>query len=199
MSQTIEAQPVARLDSLTSNERSYEIVDGREVELPPMSAFDTRISFRLAKELDNAADERDLGQAVVEMLFRFAPKRPQRKPDAAYVSFQRWPRHRRIPRQNAWSVVPDLVVEVISPSDIADNVIDRVTEFFGSGVNMVWVVWPTVKLVYIYTSPTQVRIIGVDGELDAEPLLPGWRWPVTELFGPDDEEPAAAPPTNGDS
>jgi Uma2 family endonuclease len=199
MSQTIDAPPVARLDSLMSNERSYEIVNGQEVELPPMSAFESLLSFRIAKELDDAAEDRGLGQAVMEMLFRFGPNRPQRKPDAAYVSFQRWPRQRRVPRQNAWAVVPELIVEVISPSDNADAVIDRVTEFFGSGVSMVWVVWPTVKQVYIYTSPTQVRIIEVGGELDAEPLLPGWRWPVAELFGPDDEEPASIPAANGDS
>src|SRR5207253_10676741 len=137
----VEAPPVAQLNALMNNERSYEIVNGQEVELPPMSAFESLLCFRIAKELDDAGRDRDLGQAVNEMLFRFAPNRPQRKPDAAYISFQRWSRNRRVPRQNAWAVTPELVVEVISPSDIADAVIDRVTEFFGSGVSMVWVVW----------------------------------------------------------
>src|SRR5260370_1116742 len=166
------------MSTLTLDKPIYEIVNGQEVEPPPMSALESLLSFRIAKELDDAGDERDCGRGIMEMLFRFTPNRPQRKPDAAYVSFQRWPRHQRIPRQNAWSVIPEIAVEIVSPSDIADAVIDRVSEFFGSGVSMVWVVWPTVRQVYIYTSPTQVRIIGADGELDAEPLLPGWRWPA---------------------
>ena len=198
MIQTIARPPLTQSKPIIFDEPKYEIVDGQEVELPPMSAYESAISLRFAREVGNFADDHDCGQSAMEMLFRFAPNRPQRKPDAAYVSFQRWPRNRPIPRQNAWAVTPELVVEVISPNDIADAVIDKVAEYFGSGVSIVWVVWPTVKQVYIYTSPTQVRLIGADGVLDAEPILPGWRWPVAELFGPDDEEPAPTPSTNGD-
>jgi Uma2 family endonuclease len=187
------------MSTLILDEPQYEIVDGQEVELPPMSAFESEISSRLLREMGNAADNMNRGRAVMEMLFRFAPYRQQRRPDTAYVSFQRWPKNRRVPRQNAWAVIPELVAEIVSPSDIADALIDKVNEYFGSGVSMVWVVWPTVKQVYIYSSPTELRIIGADGILDAEPILPGWRWPVAELFGPDEEEPANETSANGDS
>ena len=51
------------------------------------------------------------------MLFDLTPVQRQRRPDVAFVSYNRWPRQRRVPRTEAWEVVPNLVVEVVSPTD----------------------------------------------------------------------------------
>ena len=49
----------------------------------------------------------------------------QRRPDAAFVSFDRWPKAWRIPQANAWDVVPDLAVEVVSPTNLAEEIPTR--------------------------------------------------------------------------
>ena len=65
----------------------------------------------------------DLGQAVVEVLFRLrSHPNLQRRPDLAFVSFDRWPGASGRPRSNAWEVVPDLVVEVVSPTNLAEEI-----------------------------------------------------------------------------
>ena len=128
------------------------------------------------------------------MLFRLAlPDSPERRPDVAFVSYQRWPHSRKIPRTPAWEVTPDLAVEVVSPSNEAGKVLAKVREYFRAGVQVVWVVWPATEEVYVYESPTRIRVLERTDELEGGTLLPGFRLPVATLF----EEDAAAETKNG--
>src|SRR5207244_2037726 len=103
--------------------------------------------------------------------------------DVAFVSDERWPRARRVPDDAAWDVVPDLAIEVVSPSNIANEVVAKVGEYFRAGVQRVWVVYPKQPLVYVYESPTAaIRVLRVGDELDGAPLLPGFRLPLATLF-----------------
>ena len=120
----------------------YEIIDGERVELPPMSAYAGRVSFRIAATINQFANANQLGEVVHEGLFKLALDRDRnRRPDAAFVSFERWPRDRGMPiAGNAWEVTPDLVVEVVSPSDRVDELKEKIVEYFQAGVRQVWVV-----------------------------------------------------------
>jgi Uma2 family endonuclease len=106
-----------------------------------------------------------------------------RRPDAAFVSFKRWAKNRPLPRDaDAWDVVPDLTVEVVSPTDVAEQLQEKIDEYFRAGVSLVWVVYPLRSQVYVYQSPTQVRILTAADELDGGALLPDFRLSLSELF-----------------
>jgi len=170
----------------------YEVVDDKEVELPPMGAYDVWLATELVIHLGTFARRHQLGRAVQELLFDLGPTvRRKRRPDVAFVSYERWPRQRRVPRTEAWEVVPNLVVEVVSPSDRGNDIVDKVAEYFHVGVACVWVVFPSQEQVYIYESPSRVRILTRADELHGEPVLPHFRLPLTALF---DEVEEAEPP-----
>ena len=170
----------------------YEMVDGKVVELGPMGAHEIWLATELVVYLRNFARQHQLGRAVQEMLFDFtAMVQRKRRPDVAFVSYERWPQQRPVPHAEAWEVVPNLVVEVISPSDKGNDILDKVAEYFRMGVECVWVIFIFQKLVYIYESPTQVRILTHADELYGEPVLPHFRLPLATLF--EDIE-AAEPP-----
>jgi Uma2 family endonuclease len=165
----------------------YEVVNGRRVELPPMGAFETDVASELGAYLRQFARSR-FGRAVNEMLFLLDTQADlQRRPDVALVSYQRWPRHRRVPSTNAWAVVPELAVEVISPSNTASEVLVKIGEYFRAGTQLVWVVYPREELVYVYTSPTAIRVLDRSGALDGGTVLPEFRLPLAELFEPVEE------------
>ena len=166
----------APLDSL------YEVIDGRRVEKPPMAADSVWIASILVRELGTFARTHELGRVVCEMLFHLQANRPHRRPDVAFVSYERWPRDRKLPRVDPWDVVPDLAIEVVSPTNSAAEVLARVGEYFHAGVQRVWVVYPSESFVYVYASPTEVQILQRGDELDGAPLLPGFRLPLTDLF-----------------
>lgn len=173
-------EPISNLDP----EAFYEIHDGAYVELPPMSVFSAWVIGQLSGFLNRFATEHGLGYVVPEMLFDFGPAfRHNRRPDVAFVSFDRWPRDRRISRARAWAVVPDLVVEVVSPNDPAEDLIDKLDEYFRAGVRCAWVVYPSQSLIHVYESLTTVRGFGPDDEVEGAPALPGFRLKAAELFG----------------
>ena len=163
----------------------YEVVDGRVVETLPMGALEGWIASGLSFALGLIARPNQLGREVVEVLFLIDPARGlRRRADVAFVSAERWARDRPIPRgETAWDVVPDLAVEVNIPSNYADEVIDKIAEYFRVGVRLVWAVYPSQNLVYAYESPRSVRILGVGDDLEGGPVLPGFRMPLATLFG----------------
>ncbi|MCI0703590.1 MAG: Uma2 family endonuclease, partial [Planctomycetia bacterium] len=73
-------------------------------------------------------------------------------------------------------------VEVISPTDKAFDVIDKVREYFAGGVQQVWHIYSNVELVFVFTSPTQVRVLTRADELTGDPVVPGFRMALADLF-----------------
>jgi Uma2 family endonuclease len=170
----------------------YEVVDDQIVELGPMGAHEIWLATELVIHLGTFLRQHQLGRAVQEMLFDFtAMVQRKRRPDVAFVSYERWPRQRRVSHAEAWEVVPNLAVEVISPSDKGDDILDKVAEYFRIGVECVWVIFTSQEQVYIYESPTQVRILTRADELYGEPVLLHFRLPLAALF---EEVEAAEPP-----
>jgi Uma2 family endonuclease len=106
-----------------------------------------------------------------------------RRPEISFVSFARWPAGRPMSlTAEAWDVVPDLAVQVISPKDLAGELVCKIAEYFQAGVRLVWVVYPTHRLVYVYERSNQVRVLMKSDTLDGGHVLPGFRLPLDRLF-----------------
>jgi Uma2 family endonuclease len=176
--------PTGPVDSL------YEVIDGQRVELPPMGVFATSIASEVLFRLSVFVREQKLGWVDGEMLFELPRVSRQRRPDVSYVSYSRWPRNKPLPRAASWLVAPDLAVEVVSPTDLAVALVDKVHEYFQAGVRGVWVVWPNVQQVYVYQSPVEVAVVPATGVLSGADILPGFQLPVASLFEERVEQPA---------
>jgi Uma2 family endonuclease len=171
----------------------YEVVDGQIFENPPMGAQGSILASFLQGLMDPIARSNGLGRVATETLFLIDRTRKlKRRPDLAFVSDQRWPLRRRVPDTEAWDVIPDLAVEVVSESNSANSVVIKIEEYFQSGVRAAWVIYPVVSKVYVYDSPTRVRILQVGDELDGGDVLPGFRVALSTLFKDGDEEPEPA-------
>jgi Uma2 family endonuclease len=83
----------------------------------------------------------------------------------------------------AWNVVPNLAVEIVSPSNSMKEVIGKVQEYFSAGVESVWVILPENEQVHVFDSPTSSRILARGDELTGEPVLPGFCLSLTDFFG----------------
>jgi Uma2 family endonuclease len=170
---------------------SFEVVNGVRVE-KTMSFYEQFIGNYLHEVLAPFCRANGLGWAVSDSTFRMPGSRNDRRPDVAFVSFARWPRERGIPRARAIAVAPDLAVEVVSPTDVMFDVIEKLHEYFRCGVRQVWLVLSHVEQVYVYTSPAAVRILSRGDTVTDGDLLPGFAVPVGDLFPPAEEEPTKA-------
>lgn len=76
--------------------------------------------------------------------------------------------------------IPDIVVEVVSPSDSASNVEDKVALYLEAGVQSVVVVWPRLRRVTVRTRLGDSSLGAGDHLAFAD--LPGVRIAVDEIF-----------------
>ena len=192
MTSTTGSDQVAASISLANGEDSlYELVNGQRVEKPFMSVYGIRIAFLLARYLDVFAEANKLGRVVVEAIFGLPLSRglQQRRPDAAFVSYQRWSKDRPLPHTDPWLVVPNLAIEAISKSDSGEEILAKIQEYFEAGVELVWIIFPIQRLVYVYESPTYPQVRTETEELDGGTVLPGFKLPVATLFDEETETP----------
>jgi Uma2 family endonuclease len=176
--------PAEQGTAWVKNVERYEVINGVRVEREPMGAFETVLASWLCFLINSFAAGKKLGLAVNEVLFVLNASRDlKRRPDVAYVSYGRWP-SAVIERAPAWNVVPDLAVEIVSPSNLAEEIDNKITDYFQSGVRLVWVFYPDSGRGYVYRSLTQVSILERTDTLDGGEVLPGFRYPLPNCTKP---------------
>lgn len=165
-----------------SDDSLYEIINGERREIEPMGAVQAVLASILAESAGPFARRNRIGIFVTEVLFVLdAEQRLQRRPDAALIPYAKWP-EASIPSSNAWNVIPDWTVEVVSSTNFAEEIETRIIDFFTAGVRLAWVIFPATQRVYVYTGPKALRVFDRGDELDGGEVLPGWRLPAAELF-----------------
>lgn len=178
-----EPTPDALRAALSEPDALYEIVDGQIVEVPGMSVYASVIARRLMEAIRAAARPARLGAAMIETMFILdAEKNLRRRPDVAFVSTERWPFARPLPTEGDFEVVPDLVIEVVSPQDRGGEIAKKTREYFRHNVRQVWIVLPETREIAIYRSPKTIEVFEEGDEFTAEDLLPGLRIRMDDLF-----------------
>lgn len=178
----LAVHPPLAARSLDSDEL-YEVVNGQRVEISPMGAWAGTIATELLFFLQTFAKPGKLGVPLLEVLFHMRPDLPQRRPDLTFVARERWPLP-AVPTEDppALEVVPNLAVEVVSPTNTAAEVFGKMQEYFNAGVQLVWVIYPLQRSIQVFESPKQSRVLREGDELDGGTVLPGFRLSVSDLF-----------------
>ncbi len=101
-----------------------------------------------------------------------------RRPDLAYFSIDQI----NICLSAKEGLIPAFVIEVVSPTDDAIKVEEKLIEYFKCGVQVVWHVYPENEVVYVYTSRKNVKICTEDDLCSAQPVLPDFELSVNDLF-----------------
>ena len=103
-----------------------------------------------------------------------------REPDVAYFSAEKMPPGVRV--EGYAEVVPDLIVEVVSPNDSLSEVNDKALMWLSYGVRLVWVVNPPTRSVDVYREGRTVATLTESGALDGLDTLPGFTCAVSDVF-----------------
>jgi Uma2 family endonuclease len=162
----------------------YEVVNGQVVE-KTVSAKSTYFTTELQYFLGNYVREKRLGKVFGEMLFAMPDRfEHDRRPDLMYVSAAKWPLDQVPSDDRAWDIVPDLCVEVVSPTDSVVDLMEKIDEYFEAGVKAVWVVYPLKQRIDCYSSTDQFVRLRRTETLRGDPVIPGFELPLSELFLP---------------
>lgn len=137
------ASPTTRLMSFAEFEQlpetprgfRYELRHGEPVQMPPPNRTRYLVQLRMQQFLSNAAG--NAGVVGTEMPFRPLPEFEYWQADVAFVSRTRWD---QIPGERHLDGAPDLVIEVLSPSNTAAEMLDRRNLCLENGSREFWLV-----------------------------------------------------------
>jgi Uma2 family endonuclease len=99
-------------------------------------------------------------------------------PDVAFVSRERV----SVVTSNYWAIAPDLVVEVISPSEREREVKKKTQQWLGFGVRLVWLVKPKSTGLSRLHRVNSDEVLTVNEVLTGEEVVPGFEISVTSIF-----------------
>ncbi len=191
MRMTVIAKPEAQkkiwteeeLQSLPDNGFMYEVVDG-ELVMSPKNKFDhENICAALLTAMRTFVKAQKLGVVLGSSAGYWMFNRNCRAPDISFIPKERLLRLGFSPRSRKFFPgAPDLAVEVLSPSNTRAEIDARLRDFFASGTQITWIIDPDTESAEVCHSLTQRTLIGPGGELDGEHLLPGFHYPIADLF-----------------
>lgn len=171
---------------LRPDEKEFEIVGGNLVERH-VGHETSYINAVISSLLMSFVRSRRLGYVYdSEAGYQCFPDDPHklRRPDVSFIAAGRLPGNQN--PAGYCRIRPDLVVEVISPNDLADEVDHKLLDYESAGVPLVWVIYPRSRRVEIHRpahSPLgRIARLGESDTISGEDVLPGFSCRVGEFF-----------------
>jgi Uma2 family endonuclease len=175
---------VDELLALPDDGYTYEVVEGVMVRMAGSGNRATRLGLDLGAELRAFVRPRRLGAVTgADGVYKFPGAETGLVPDVGYYPAARLAEI--VDEDRPTPFAPDLAIEVASPDQTPRALAAKVRRYLGAGARLVWVVWPQSEHIDVWhagvlTGP--VRALTVNDSLDGEDVIPGFSYPVADLF-----------------
>jgi Uma2 family endonuclease len=162
--------------------RGFEMIDGELVEMPDMGVESSHVAgeiFGFIREWNRTARH---GVALTsEAPFACFPGDPRktRKPDVSFIVCD--PLTFQAPR-GSYTSAPDLIIEVLSPSNTMTDIAERVDDFLAAGMKLAWVIDPVLRTALIHYPDDTIKKVRDGGMLSGESVLPGFTLPLADVL-----------------
>jgi Uma2 family endonuclease len=163
----------------SSNHSLYELIDGTLVQ-KAMSYKASVVAIAIGRILGFFISKYRLGLVSGADGF-FNLQSSTRGPDVAFVARDRLPGG-VFPTQVYPKITPNLVVEVLSPGNAKAEMARKRLDYFHAGVQVVWMVDCANRSVAVFTSPSDVRVLGEEEVIDGGEAVPGFIARVGDFF-----------------
>ncbi len=170
--------------------RPYELIDGEKVYKMSNGYDHIELSQLIYDALYDYLKAHPFGRVYKEATFVLPDRADStwvtgsRIPDVMVVSQEKINHYKMIKPQRSgypFIIIPDLVVEVVSPTDKFDDVDKKIALYLQDGVQMIWVINPQQKTVGVYLTNQTLRLSG-DAVLSGSDVLAGFELKLSELF-----------------
>ncbi len=170
------------LAALPDDGYRYDLVRGELRRVAPAGFTHGKIASEIGTRLHQHVREHRLGVVLAAETGFLLERDPDTvlAPDAAFVRADRVPPEAE--QRGFASLAPDLVVEVVSPSDRASEVHEKALLYLDTGVQLVWLIYPQQRTVAVYQADRTARLLKEQDELGGGAVLPDFRVRVAELF-----------------
>jgi Uma2 family endonuclease len=174
-----ERLTVADLDYLPKDGYCYELWEGELVRVSPTQRRHGGSAGRVAQYLGAYLVQHPIGEiSVAEGGFRAGPDESIYCPDVAYVSNER---AAAVPLDEYYPFAPDIAVEVWSPDNTEQEMVEKAANYLAHGAQAVWILRPQERNVRVHVPGMPVAILQDGDILTASDILPGFSVPVSAL------------------
>jgi Uma2 family endonuclease len=163
-------------------DRRFELVRGKPVETPMPNMRHGKICSTFNRLLGNFVEEHDIGHVMSNDSFVKVESDPDtvRGPDVLFVSYERLPKG-PVP-DGLLDVIPELAVEVVSPTNLWTGLFGKVGEYLKAGVKVVVILDPKSETASVYRPGVVQDVLRRGDTLTVPEVLPGFSVPVAKLF-----------------
>lgn len=147
---------------------------GDIILMEPTGSETERFNFNVALELGNWNRKSDLGYVFGNNGGFTLPNKAVRSPDAAFIAKSRYDALPQYDRRKFAHICPDFIVEILSESDSAWILEDKMKEWMRNGCRLAWMIDPFKKETTIFRAKAKVEVKKFDELLDGEQVLPGF-------------------------
>lgn len=173
----------ADLESLPEDGFIHEVVDGELIKSPKNNFEHETICGRLYFAIESFNRQHRLGAVMGSSAGFWMENQNCRAPDISFIPKERLQRLGFTPNtRRFFPGAPDLAIEVLSPSSVRAEIDSRLRDFFSSGTQIAWIISPENQSVEICHSMIKRKLAGPGADLDGKHLLPGFRYPIADLF-----------------
>ncbi|HWE04898.1 MAG TPA: Uma2 family endonuclease [Tepidisphaeraceae bacterium] len=158
-----------------------ELVRGRLIHLTKPKPKHGRIAMRIGTAFSNFAQKHNLGEVYAAGTGFLAERNPDsvRAPDAAFVRADVVAAH---DDEDWFPRSPDLAVEVLSPTERAEQVAEKVQMWLDGGARSVWVFDPKSRSATIHAARGTIQVFREGDDLRDDAVHPGFALRVKECF-----------------
>lgn len=161
----------------------FELTAQKELVIMPPTGFETgRRNSRLIRYLDVWTEMDGSGVSCDSSTLFALPNGAKRSPDAAWVRRERVTQLTKAQRESVLPLCPDFVVELRSSTDRLTDLLEKMQEYLANGARLGWLIDPFEKRAYLYRPDQPVEILEDPAELRGDPILPGFVFPIRELW-----------------
>lgn len=171
-----------QLAALPDDGKRYELVLGELRVMSPAGGNHGRIALRIARLLANYVEQHGMGETFAAETGFLLSTNPDtvRAPDAAFVNASAFEQLKDI--RGYLPVAPDLVVEVVSPSDSFTAVEEKSRFWIDHGVRLVIVVDADNQTIRTYRDQNTISVHQSGDTVDASDVVTGWTFKVDDVW-----------------
>lgn len=162
----------------------HELIRGEIIDVTPPSPGHGFVCANVTYLLGKYGRETGHGFVLSNDTVVLTERNPDtvRGGDVLYYSNARW-RREEVVGSKLPPVVPDLVIEVHSPSNRPGAMLAKVSDYLRAGVAMVWVLYPERRHLTIDRANDPIpMVLGPEETVENLPELPGFRCGVADFF-----------------
>ena len=156
----------------------YEMNKGALVTMTEPMPRHNRVRDRIARRLGNFVEERKLGEVFLETGYQLTAE-TVRIPDVSFVSVDRV---REIDPDRRIQGAPALAIEVVSPTDLAEDLTQKVKQHLAAGAKDVWVFYPKPREVQVFRAHGAIFVRRECETLEEPEVLPGFALDLKSVF-----------------